>query len=465
MVDAVNLLHNPTRSTVFGVVREGPLVQNTLVRRRRNRCRGSTAGYRGRGEQRVRVRMTPVTGAATSIAFLILLLLLPVFSLDRAVAQEKTPEAPPGAPKLNAGSWTIIDADTGHYLAGKNPDEQVPIASTTKIMVALVALDEDVDMNKQVEVSEEAASYAGPVYSNAGPVFYSNIGLYPYDHVSAGDLLTAALVPSGTDAVYALAEHLGDGSVDEFVAKMNDKAKELGLENTHFANPAGIDAPGNYSSAAELAKMTREAMKYPEFREIVNMPEATISTQDREIDVVTTNMRVLPNSGYDYGPATGAKTGTSAQAGFCVVATAQSGDESYIAVVLDAAGDLQRFEAGRTALEYGFGEYESEPLVEREDPYAEVELPYRRGETVKLVAARDISALAGPGLKVERRTTNEEAPPSAETGSKLGTVTVSVEGRNVGSSPLVFQKGYEEASLWQKVTYLAGGLKRWILSR
>jgi len=402
--------------------------------------------------------MNLVKGAAV---FLILLLLSPVSSLDRAAAQE----APPGAPKLNAGSWTLIDADTGLYLAGKNPDEQVSIASTTKIMVALVALDQDVDMNKQVEVSEEAASYAGPVKTKQGYIQYSNIGLYPYDHVSAGDLLTATLVPSGTDAVYALAEHLGDGSVDEFVAKMNDKAKELGLENTHFANPAGIDAPGNYSSAADLAKMTREAMKYPEFREIVNMPEATISTQDREIDVFTTNLLVLPNSGYDYGPATGAKTGTSAQAGFCVVATAQSGDESYIAVVLDAAGDLQRFEAATTALEYGFGEYEREPLVERQEPYAELDLPYRRGETVNLVAAKDVTALAGPGLEVVRNPTIQEAPPSAEAGRKLGTVTVSVEGRSAGSSPLVVQKGYEAASLWQKVTYWAGGLKRWMMSR
>jgi serine-type D-Ala-D-Ala carboxypeptidase (penicillin-binding protein 5/6) len=402
----------------------------------------------------VRVRMKPVKGAATSIALLILLLLSPVSSLDRAVAQE---EAPPGAPKLNAGSWTLIDADTGLYLAGKNPDEQVSIASTTKIMVALVALDEGVDLDEQVIVSEEAASYAGSVYSN--------IGLYPYDRVSARDLLTAALIPSGTDAVYALAEHLGDGSVDEFVAKMNDKAKELGLENTHFENPAGIDARGNYSSAADLAKMTREAMKYPEFRKIVDDPEATISTQDREIDVFTTNLLILPNSGYDYGPATGAKTGTSPQAGPCLVASAQSGDESYIAVVLDAAEDLQRYAAATTALEYGFGEYEREPLVEREDPYAELELPYRRGETVKLVAAKDISALAGPGLEVERRTMTEEAPPSAETGRKVGTVTVSVEGHSVGSSPLVVQEGYEEASLWQKVTYWAGGLKRWILSR
>jgi serine-type D-Ala-D-Ala carboxypeptidase (penicillin-binding protein 5/6) len=398
-----------------------------------------------------------VKGTATSIVFSTLLLLSLVSSLDRALAQGTKPEAPPGAPKLNAGSWTLIDADTGLYLAGKDPDEQVPIASTTKVMVALVALDEGVDFDEQVIVSEDAASYAGSVYSN--------VGLYPYDRVSVRDLLNAALIPSGTDAVYALAEHLGDGSVDEFVAKMNDKAKELSLKNTHFETPAGIDARGDSSSATDLATITREAMKYPEFRKIVDDPEATISTQDREIDTFNTNLLVVPNSGYYYGPATGAKTGTSPQAGPCLVASAQSGDESYIAVVLDAAEDLQRYEAATTALEHGFGEYESEALVQREDPYADLELPYRRGETVKLVAARDISALAGPGLKVERRTTNEEAPPSAETGSKLGTVTVSVEGRNVGSSPLVVQKGYEEASLWQKVTYWAGGLKRWIMSR
>jgi D-alanyl-D-alanine carboxypeptidase (penicillin-binding protein 5/6) len=403
----------------------------------------------------VRTRIDLLKGVATSVTLLALLALVPWSG--RAVAQETKSQAPQGAPKLDAGSWTLIDADTGLYLAGKDPDKRVSIASTTKIMVALVALDEGVDLDEEVTVSENAASYAGSIYSN--------IGLYPYDRVSVRDLLKAALIPSGTDAVYALTEHLGDGSVDEFVAKMNDKAKELGLKNTHFENPAGIDADGNYSSAADLAKITREAMKYPEFREIVSTPEATISTQDREIDVVNTNLLVVPNSGYDYGPATGAKTGTSPQAGPCVVASAESDDESYIAVVLDAAGDLPRFEAAQTALEYGFGEYEREPLVERGDPYAELELPYRRGETVKLVADRDVSALAGPGLEVERRPTNKEAPPSAKTGTKLGTVAVSVEGRSVGSSPLVVQKGYEAASLWQKVTYWAGGLKRWILSR
>jgi D-alanyl-D-alanine carboxypeptidase (penicillin-binding protein 5/6) len=403
----------------------------------------------------VRPRLVLVRSAATLIALSILLILAPWSTPHRAAAQET--EAPPGAPKLDAGSWALIDADTGLYLAGKDQDKQVPVASTTKIMVALVALDEGVDMNEKVTVSEDAAAYAGSVYSN--------VGLYPYDQVSVEDILTAALVPSGTDAVYALAEHLGDGSVDEFVNEMNDKAKEMGLKNTHYENPAGIDDPENYSSAGDLAMMTREAMKYPEFRKIVAEPEATISTQDRQIQIVNTNLLVVPNSGYDYGPATGVKTGTSPQAGPCLVASAESGDESYIAVILDAAGDFQRFDAARTALEYGFGKFENEPLVEKGDDFADLELPYRRDETVKLVAAKNITALAGPGLTVARQATHKEAPPSAKKGQQLGTVEVSVEGRNAGSSPLVLQQGYEAASLWQKTTYWAGGLKRWVLNR
>ena len=401
----------------------------------------------------MRARIVLVKSAAALIALSILLILTP--APHRAAAQETG--APPGAPKLDAGSWALIDADTGLYLAGKDPDRQVPIASTTKIMVSLVALDEGVDMDEKVTVSEDAAAYAGSIYSN--------VGLYPYDQVSVEDLLTAALVPSGTDAVYALAEHLGDGSVDEFVGKMNDKAKEMGLKNTHYENPAGIDDPENYSSAGDLARMTREAMKYPEFRKIVAEPEATISTQDRQIQIVNTNLLVVPNSGYDYGPATGVKTGTSPQAGACLVASAESGDESYIVVILDAAGDFQRFDAARAALEYGFGKFENEPLVKQGDDFADLELPYRRDENVKLVAAKNVTALAGPGLTVARQAKHKEAPPSAKKGQQLGTVEVSVEGRDAGSSPLIVQQGYKSASLWQKITYWAGGLKRWILQR
>lgn len=414
----------------------------------------------------MRTRMNLARGAATLVttfvatlvALALVLVAAPGSVLDRAAAQEGATQSPPGAPKLNAGSWALVDADTGLYLAGKDPDRRVPIASTTKVMVALVALEDGANLNEEVTVSENAASYAGSVYSN--------VGLYPYDSVSVRELLTAALVPSGTDAVYALAEHLGGGSVDQFVGKMNDKAKSMGLKNTRFENPAGLDTRGNYSSAKDLARIVREAMKYPEFREIVGKSEATITTQDRRIDVVNTNLLVVPNSGYTYEPATGAKTGTSPRAGACLIATASSGEESYVAVVLDAASDLQRFDAATAALEYGFGEFERESLVGRGDVHGELQLPFRRDESVKLVAAKSVSGLAGPGLKVEEEVTSrKEAPPAAKAGRELGEIEVFVDGKSAGSSPLVAQKGYEEAGIWQRVRYWSAGLKEWVLSR
>ncbi|MDQ4129047.1 MAG: D-alanyl-D-alanine carboxypeptidase [Actinomycetota bacterium] len=406
----------------------------------------------------MRIGINLAKGAATLVTLAFMLVLASESTLDRAVAQETATQLPPGAPRLNAGSWALVDADTGLYLAGKDPDKQVAIASTTKVMVALVALEERANLNEEVTVSENAASYAGSVYSN--------VGLYPYDSVSVRELLTAALVPSGTDAVYALAEHLGGGSVDQFVGKMNEKAKSMGLKNTRFENPAGLDTRGNYSSARDLTRIVREAMKYPEFREIVGMSEASITTQDRRIDLVNTNLLVVPNSGFDYPPATGAKTGTSPQAGPCLIATATSGEESYVAVVLDAAEDLQRFEAARAALEYGFGEFGREALVRRGTVHEELQLPFRREESVKLVAAKSVSGLAGPGLEVKRDlTTQREAPPAAEAGRKLGEIEVLVDGRSVGSSPLVAQKGYEEAGIWQRVKYWSEGLKQWVLSR
>ena len=382
-----------------------------------------------------------------TVTLILLSLALLVFH-DPAAAQNDP--NPPGAPKLDASSWVIIDRETGLYLAGKEPDKRLPIASTTKVMVALVALEDGAKLDEEVTVSEDAASYAGGVYSAAG--------LYPYDTVSVRELLEATLVPSGTDAVYALAEHLGGGSVEEFVGSMNAKAKEMGLENTHFENPAGLDDREHYSSARDLARITREAMEYPEFREIVGKASITITTQDREIPLDTTNLLIAPNSGYGYEAADGVKTGTSLAAGPSLISSAQNGEESYVAVVLGAAEDLYRFEASQTALEYGFGDFGEKSFVAKDDPFKKLQLPYRRDESVQLVAEKDVSGLGGPGLEVERRVeTEKEAPPSAESGSELGTVEVFVDGRSAGTSPLVAAKGYEEAGLWQKIRYWTSG--------
>ena len=405
----------------------------------------------------MRRRTWRARGTVTLILLSLALLVFP--TPERAAAQQNDSSNPSGnpdgAPNLDAETWAVVDRETGLYLAGKDPDRQVPIASTTKVMVALVALEDGARLDEEVTVSENAASYAGGLYSAAG--------LYPYDTVSVRELLEATLVPSGTDAVYALAEHLGGGSVEEFVGSMNDKAREMGLENTHFENPAGLDARGHYSSARDLAEITREALEYPEFREIVGKAQITVTTQDREIPLDTTNLLVAPNSGYDYDAAVGVKTGTSPAAGPSLISAAQTDEESYVAVVLGAAEDLYRFEASRTALEYGFGDFGREAFVEDEAPFKKLKLPYRRDESVRLVAERSISGLGGPGLEVERRVeTEKEAPPSAEAGRKLGTVEVFVDGRSAGMSPLVAAEGYEEAGLWQKTRYWTGGVFRGI---
>ena len=387
-----------------------------------------------------------------AVAALVVLGLLSVSSAGNGVAaQEETPEGAPNPPKINAGAWALVDTETGIYLAGKNPDKQLPIASTTKVMVALVALEKNVDLDEEVTISDQAERFVG--------FTYSNVGLISGERLSVRELLVASLVPSGTDAVYALAEHLGggggEGGVENAVEEMNRKAEELGLQNTHFENPAGLDAREHYSSARDLAEITRAAMEYREFREIVDTETATVSTQSRKIEVSTTN-----NLLYTYEPATGVKTGTSPEAGPSLVAAAQEDDESYVAVVLDANGDQYRFDAAQTALDFGFSDYDREPLVREGQVYEEVGLPFRREESVGLAAAEDVQGITGPGLEAERRTTAQEPPPEARAGEQFGTIEVLVDGQSVGSAPLVTRRGYEEASLWQKIKYRTSGAVR-----
>ena len=399
----------------------------------------------GRGvvkEWRGRVR----TRTLLALVGLVFVLVSGTSAGNAAGAQAK--QERPDPPKINAGAWALEDTETGLNLAGKNPDKRLPIASTTKIMVALIAFDRGVDLDEEVTVSDQAERFVGSVYSN--------VGLISGERLSVRELLQAALIPSGTDAVYALAEHLGGGGgkagVQNFVDEMNHKAKEMGLKNTHFEDPAGLDSPEHYSSARDMAEIARAAMRYQEFRDIVETEEATISTQDREIELFTTN-----NLLYTYEPATGVKTGTSPEAGPSLVAAAKEGDESYIAVLLDANGDQYRFSAAQNVLDYGFADYEREALISEGKVYEKVGLPYRREESVGLVAAKAVPGLVGPGLEVERRTTTDEPPPEARAGEELGTIEVLLDGKSVGSAPLVTEKGYEEASLWQKIRYWTSG--------
>jgi len=351
-----------------------------------------------------------------------------------------------GEPELSARAWALTDLRSEEYLAGEHASKELAVASTTKIMAALVVLEKS-DLDEEVTVSKNAAAYATPAYSN--------VGLLPGDTLSVRELLMAALISSGDDAAYALAEHVGGGGeagVDRFVEEMNERAKAAGLENTRFENPVGFDARGHYSSARDLARMARLAMQHPEFREIVSTEYATIRTPYRKIPLASTNELL-----FTYGPATGIKTGTTPAAGESLVSSASTKDESYVCVVLDSKEE--RFAASVRALRYGFAAYGRKDLVVEGQRYASIKAPYRREQSMDLVAQESVDGLVGANPDVERDVELvKDLPPSARAGTRLGEVVVEVDGEKIGKTRLVAKKGYEEASLGQRVWYTVEGI-------
>ena len=361
--------------------------------------------------------------------------------MEPAWAQEDGAREVP-ALEVSSRAWAVTDLRTGEYLAGSGASEELPMASTTKVMGALVALETDLD--EEVTVSEEAAAFAVPAYSN--------VGLLSGDVLSARELLVASMISSGDDAAYALAEHVGGGSVERFVGMMNEKAEEMGLEDTGFENPVGFDARSHHTSARDLATMTQIAMQNPQFREMVSTEYTTIVTPYREIPLTNTNELL-----FAYPPATGVKTGTTPAAGESLVSSAVSGDEEYAFVILDAGED--RFAASIRAFEHAFAAFDRTDLVVRGEKYAGADVPYRRDESIDLVAARDVEGLVDASPEVEREiSVTKDPPPSARPGTRLGEVVVKVDGEAVGESPLVARMGYTEASLWEWVWYTVSGV-------
>jgi D-alanyl-D-alanine carboxypeptidase (penicillin-binding protein 5/6) len=388
-------------------------------------------------------RTTRTAGlAAALVSTFFVALVLCVFTWTGPASAQRARDA--GEPDVAARAWVLTDLRSGDFLAGEDASRELPIASTTKIMEAIVVL-ESGDLGEEVTVSRKAASYATPAYSN--------VGLLPGDTLSVRELLMAALISSGDDAAYALAEHVGGkGGVNRFVEMMNEEAESLGLENTHFENPIGLDEKGHYSSAGDLATMARVAMQHPEFRDIVSTEYASIYTPDREISLASTNELL-----FSYRPATGIKTGTTPAAGETLVSSASLGDETYVCVILDSREE--RFGASARTLRYGFIAHDRKNLVVKDKQYATIEAPYQRDEVVDLVAGGDVAGLVDAHPDVEREVELVDHPPlAARAGTTLGRVVVMVDGEKIGESALVAKRGYEKPSLGQRLWYTVGGI-------
>jgi len=224
-------------------------------------------------------------------------------------------------PLPNASAAVVIDGATGEIVIGKQSHDSLPIASTTKVMSTIVLLSSGQNLNNSVTVSEAAANQIGSV-----------MGLQEGETLTARDLLTGALLVSGNDAIYALAEHAG--GIPSFVAQMNAMAKKLDLADTEFLDPAGLEDSG-HSSAFDLATMFRYALTFEDFRHIIATTETTV-TSDQGIShhLQNSNRLIQTDQPLYLSQALGGKTGFTPDAGHTLVAGAQNNGHLLIAVVL-----------------------------------------------------------------------------------------------------------------------------------
>lgn len=224
---------------------------------------------------------------------------------------------------IDAKSAVVLDAGTDMVLYSKNADEKLPIASLTKIMTALVVLDNS-KLDDMVTVSENAAKTEG-----------KKNGLVAGEKIELGDLLKIMLVESNNAAAVALAEHNG-GNADEFVKLMNEKAKNLEMKNTNFSNPDGLDQPENHSTAYEIAQLVDYAMERPLLWDILRIQSATVYSADKKIKHTIKNTNLLLGK---FKNIAGGKTGFTDEAGQCLVLAVGDPEENHqiISVVLGAS--------------------------------------------------------------------------------------------------------------------------------
>ena len=270
----------------------------------------------------VRFRFTALLLLA---ALLLSVLYLPV-AADRAGST---------LPSVSAKSAILIEAESGRILYAKNANQRLPMASTTKIMTALVAL-ESAPPDRIVRIPLEAVGVEG-----------SSVYLYEGEELTLEQLLYALLLSSANDAAVAIAVGLA-GSVEGFADRMNAKAAALGLTNTHFVNPHGLDDPDHYTTAAELASITREALKNPLFRKIVSTKKATIPQGGEADRRLLVNHNKLLNR---YAGAIGVKTGYTKRSGRSLVSAAERDGVTLIGVTINAPSDWNDHTA---LLDYGF---------------------------------------------------------------------------------------------------------------
>lgn len=325
---------------------------------------------------------------------------------------------------INARSAVLMEESSGDILYESNPDDRVPIASVTKVMTMLLIM-EAVDSGKitlddMVNVSENAMSYGG-----------STMFLEAGEQLSVNDMLKGIAVASANDGCVAMAEYLA-GSESAFVEQMNAKAKELSMENTHFVNTNGLDDDDHYSSARDVAIMSRELIKH---KTIFNYSSIWMDTlRGGKFQLANTNKLIR-----FYDGANGLKTGSTSKALCCLSATAKRDDMQLIAVVLGAPTSAERFSSAKALLDYGFANYSVNTQVTAGDEVETVHVEKGLEEEVRAVAGDTFSMLVKKGSEDEVKKEiimDEVISAPLEAGQKIGIMRISSNGKTLAEIEL-----------------------------
>ncbi|MGM9571265.1 MAG: D-alanyl-D-alanine carboxypeptidase family protein [bacterium] len=356
----------------------------------------------------------------TMIVLLILLTGIPVYAQSLS--------------NITAKSAVVIEYETGKVIFAKNSEEKRAPASTTKIMTALVALDE---MGDQLDILV-------PTSEKAATIGESSIWLVKGEVLSLEDMLYGLLLNSGNDAAVAIAEKIG-GSEAGFVQMMNAKAKSLGAKNTHFANPNGLPNKDHYTTAADLAKITRCALHNPIFSSIVATKTKEIIWENHEWNrqLINTNKLLWHLDG-----ANGVKTGYTEDAGHCLVSSAKRGDQQFICVVLNSANI---WEDSKNLLEYAFANYKKVDLYDKGQAVAEAKVDSGLEDKLKLITQNKVSVVVPKDNKQKIKKKflikeNKKAAPIKK-GEVIGRMDILLDGKIISQENLMADRDVHSKTL------------------
>ena len=341
-----------------------------------------------------------------------------------------------GPPAVSARAYLVVNPSTGEVLAQHASWARVPIASITKLMTVLVALDH-AEWNDVVRVRSAAAE-----------VGESTVNLRAGERITVGDLVKAALIQSANDAADALAYFVADGDRDAFVALMNDKAAELGLERTHFTRPDGLDARGHYSTAGDVTRLAEEAMRNPRIRSVVRLRTDSISG-GRRLHTWNDLLGVFRG-------LYGVKTGHTAAAGWCEVAAVRRYGVTLYTTVLGSPTRSQRNSDLAALLRWGISRYRQVWVVQPRRVYLEARVGYGK-DAVPIVPARGVvRSVRFDKPLVERVVAPATLELPVKQGQRVGEVRVYSGKRLVARQPLAAGRSVARPGFGARVGFYAG---------